>query len=677
MAIVNGNAQNEAQGAVVHTRSKFPLSYVFFDTHRFGEYHPHFWFDGVEGDENVKLRSSHDVRSYTLKAPLLQDVQMKKDYFMIPMEAILPLNWEKFNAIPVNGDDVTDDVGCGVADFWSKVFNAFNGLGNNLSTQVSSSSSTAAGLLSRIFCLLNFGEYFYSSGSLMNSLGARGSRNLVFLQTGSVREISYDEWFDEFFGVIVSNVKQFSYSLPSNPSSEITCVLDGSDIPVAISGRYVRPHTFLQVYRDNGFLSISGTSGTAPVLSTTLAAFKTALSTFLSKYTAIPSVFGNYNLSRLFSYQLVCSHYYSNDHVDYIFSANLYRELIGHYVQNTCGFKTFVYNGITYQYDYCSARYFNEIMSLLTAALSSYTNAQYHLAYIASIFGYKRSLRFLDYFTGSRTQPLAVGDVNIDVQTQAGNSFVSAVDVTKNISRQRLFNAVNRVGAKWENYIELMSGRKPKPDFHNPFYLGHTSDVVYGSESEYTGNVSDSDSQNVTSVLRSSGGRYEFNIDFIDRPCIVLGITYYDLSRVYGRAFERQTMIMSRFDMFNKFMQFTGDQPIDRLELGSVPPSSIVVTQGPFSYQNRDMQYKQRFNQLAGGFGVNSTQLQDWIYRADDAFSRSEVLDPDFIRSYSSEFDKFFLSLTGYSLGTYFHFIVKNTNDCSASRPMAYAPSIL
>ena len=120
-SIVAANAQNKATGDVVNTRSKFPLSYEFFDTHRFGEYHPHFWFDGVEGDENVRLRSSHDVRSYTLKSPLLQDIQMKKDYFLIPMEAILPLNWQKWNAIPVNGDDVSDNVGLGVAGFWQKV----------------------------------------------------------------------------------------------------------------------------------------------------------------------------------------------------------------------------------------------------------------------------------------------------------------------------------------------------------------------------------------------------------------------------------------------------------------------------------------------------------------------------------------------------------------------------
>lgn len=674
MAIVEGNKQNAPGGSVVHTRSKFPLSYEFFDTHRFGEYHPHFWFDGVEGDENVRLRSSHDVRSYTLKAPLLQDVMMKKDYFMIPLMAILPINWDKYNAIPVNGDDVLDDVGCGVADFWSKVSDLFNAIRANLSARLSASGSTAEQCILRSFLLLNTGEYFYSSGSLMNSMGARGNRNRFFYDSTAKKQIGYDDWYDEFISVLKTIVKDFTVTFPDDPSTSYLVKFDGSDISDVLATAQIDTHTFLQRLRDNGTLSVSSVT-----LIGTLAAAKTAITTFLNKYTDFSASYGNYNLSRVFAYQLVCAHYYSNDHIDYIFSASLYRELIGNYIRSSgVGVQSFTFNSLSYQYDYCSAKHFTEMVAAAVTAFTNNASSSDYLAYLAAIFAYRSSLRYLDYFTGTRSQPLAVGDVNVDVNTVAGNSYVSAIDITKGVSRQRLLNAVNRVGAKWDHYIELMSGRKPAPDFHNPFYLGHTADIVYGSESEYTGNVSDSDSQNVTCVLRSKGGRYEFNVDFVDRPCLIIGLTYYDLSRVYGRAFERQTFIMNRYDMFNKFMQFIGDQAVNKLEIGTTDPNSTgPVSIGTWAYQNRDMQYKQRFNQLAGGFGVDSTQLDNWIYRADDARIRSFSISPSFIRSVNAEFDKFFLSLTGYSLGTYFHFIVRNINDCSASRPMAANPSIL
>ena len=92
--LVSGNAQNGAGGNTPHNRSKFNLAYQFFDTHRFGEYHPFFVMECVDSDR-VGTRCSHDVRSYTLKAPLMQDIKMKKDFFSVPMQAILPLNWEQ------------------------------------------------------------------------------------------------------------------------------------------------------------------------------------------------------------------------------------------------------------------------------------------------------------------------------------------------------------------------------------------------------------------------------------------------------------------------------------------------------------------------------------------------------------------------------------------------------
>ena len=68
--INNGNSQNTAGGSNPHFRSQFPLSFKFFDTHRFGEYHPHYVEEGVKNDK-LPVRSSHNVMSYTLKSPLI------------------------------------------------------------------------------------------------------------------------------------------------------------------------------------------------------------------------------------------------------------------------------------------------------------------------------------------------------------------------------------------------------------------------------------------------------------------------------------------------------------------------------------------------------------------------------------------------------------------------------
>ena len=99
-----GSKINDATGKVVRTRSRFPdMSYSNYNTDRFGILRPFFVMEGVEGD-HLPIRSSHEVRSYTLKAPLMQNIRRNKDFFMVALPAILPLNWEKFYMNPNLGD---------------------------------------------------------------------------------------------------------------------------------------------------------------------------------------------------------------------------------------------------------------------------------------------------------------------------------------------------------------------------------------------------------------------------------------------------------------------------------------------------------------------------------------------------------------------------------------------
>lgn len=116
-----GSKINDATGKVVRTRSRFPqMSYPFYNTQRFAVYHPFFVMEGVEGDK-LPIRSSHEVRSFTLKAPLMQDIKRKKDFFKVDMRSILPLNWDKFYTNPLRGDDIPRQGGCGVVDFGTKL----------------------------------------------------------------------------------------------------------------------------------------------------------------------------------------------------------------------------------------------------------------------------------------------------------------------------------------------------------------------------------------------------------------------------------------------------------------------------------------------------------------------------------------------------------------------------
>ena len=668
-----GNPVNEASKKSVRTRSRFDLSYSFFDTHRFGEYHPHFTFNGVPDDKDVRLRSSHDLRSYTLGAPLMQDISMKKDYFYVPLPTLLPLNWEKWYKNPKLGDDVSDNVGTLVTNFWTKVSTLCSNLRATLSTCLVSSTGvfyTAGAAASLEACLryLVFLEYFYSSGSLLKSCGISG--NVYF----DYNYGDFDGYFDSFIDLIITNFTDFTMTIGGVSYSVDLTGLASSDYR-----SFLNIHGALALMRDDLTFRISSVSFTNNHnLSTFAGAIKSALD--VSNAHTFRTLDKNVNLERVFSYQIICSHFYSNDNVDFIYSADLFRQLIWSlFIASSPTVSTFTYNGVSCNYDSLSGFIFESIVGSIDQSTTyrqlflyqgtTSTATVSKRGYFSNLFAYRRSLRYMDYFTGSRSRPLAVGNVSFDVS----GLTASVVDVTQNIQKQRFLNAVSRARNAVEGYLGDIFGVGVPYDFHNPSYLGHTSDTIFGDEVQNTGSQQISLAQSITSNLRSNGSRYEFDFN-CDLPCVVLGITYYDIVRAYSFATEKQNFDSNRFDTFNPFMQFIGDQEVGQYEIGDFSGSS--VQSGSMAYQLRDMQYKQRYSQCAGGF-VNN--LPGYVFKADDSryFGRAFTISPDFIRSLCSELDKYYVSLTGFSNGSYFHFIVKNVNNLTASRPMAYAPSIL
>lgn len=688
--LVAAAKQNEAGGATPATFSLFPLSYSFYNTERFGEYTPCFVQEGISTD-TLPLNSTHEVRSYTLQAPLMQSLLKKKDYFYVPMEAILPLNWEKFYTNPVIGEDVPVDVGCGVAEFWNQVENLFISSWQKIyddGDSVDSSAESVASWFSDAFRFAVFFEYFYSTGSLMSTLGISGnsfchlsvSSQAFDSSEDSYRIAPYDTFFDLLCSLFKKYVKAFrcnlGYGENGSPKSYYVGVnIDPSNYGV-VTGTWITFREFLDLLRDD--LSLFEISVMSLISGSTIASFANDVSdfvTFFSWKRVLNDSFGvaidsdhkiPLNTARLWAYQLVCAHFYSNDHVDFVYSAQLFRQ----YIQNLILavndgelYQNFSVNGFYYNYDPLSAYY---TASLGFAKSSFFSLGTPNVAYWTALLHFKRSLRYMDYFTGARSRPLAVGDSSVDV----ADNKVDVLDLSRGRMMAKFLQAVNRAGRKFGSYMQELFHKVPAPDYHNPFYLAHTSDVVGTNENQNTADGQRA-ANAITSNMMANASRYMFEFH-PDRDCIVIGISYYDIPRVYVRAIERQNFFVDRFDMFNPYMQNIGDQSIYKAEIGTDDPSLA-----PFGYQNRHMEYKQRFNQAAGGFANPDTGLDNWIFVA-DALRRSQVvnIDSSFIRSFNSELDHFFTALTGYSNGSYFHFICRYDNRQDASRPMAYAPVI-
>lgn len=657
--IVDKKPQVDVSSSSTHLRSKMPFNYRFANTLRFGEYSPFFVMETVNGDK-IPFSSRHDLRSYTLKSPILSDLRIHKDFFNVPMEAILPLNWDKIYTNPVQGDDVVaSDVNCILKfDYNGKAIDEEILYFYSVVLVSTTSQGVYLDVLKSFLRLLAFDEYFLSSGSLLNTLGCKSwtlSRKdfnvITFNMNGTTFNSStkdYDSFFDDFIVNFCNNYSSVLY-IVGNPSVSYD----------------LTPKNLVNFIRSTESWNFA-VKASATLNITDFISFGNTQSSFFKSVSDLKSI----NISRVLAYQLVCSHFYSNDKVDYIYSANLYRDNqkgILKSIDSTYTNLSFSYNGVQYFYDIFSGKILNQ---LITDSFSIFNNGNGYkfFNFFANIFSYNRSLRFVDYFTGSRVSPLAVGDVNVAVNNTP-SAHVSAIDVTRSIQMQRFLNFVNRTGRKFEEYVSKLGGNYVSPDYHNPFVISLTDDKVVNTEVENTGSAQITEANSTTSVYRSGSSRFVFNFES-DRPSILIGICYFDLPRFYNSVTERQFFHIDRFDMFNPFMQFIGDQQIYSEEYNFSDPGSLT-----FGYQMRNEEYKVRVDQCAGAFANDF--LPSWLYMANPDYYFKNNISPEFIRSKPEELDKFFVSLNGYSLGHYFHFICKFTNECEPSRPMSYQPQIL
>lgn len=712
--------------------SRIPLSSRRYETTQFGLVTPFYSAESVPGD-TLRLNSKHNIRSASLKAPLMSDVFMQKDFFSVPMQALLPLNWQKLITNPVSGDDVVArDINCcaGMYDLnfggrtaMSNPFRQlknqkfFSGYAESATFETMGNSKYQVGGLATLINLLNFSSFIYSRGSLLSTLGTnlwplcKGFRVNTTPLVGdqlvdfdSMVEYSFDEFYDHVF----SNIKKYvlsnrlvnniaiSYILPpSNKDSNYTTKSavfssggyygdkDYSFIDAAID--FCREH-FIQKFHIPSIGPKQVTVGEVVGIyqDSTGAGFEYEfIGTDVDSYADI-------NLAPCAAYQMVCAHYFTNDRIDDIYSAELYRDSmrsLSDVGRNDFSgvYQFFTFNGVRTFYDSLSGkiirRMFEVVDNINGSIIVSEGNALTYASkpdiaawyYVLNLLGFNRSLRFQDYFTGSRLSPLGVGNTNVSVDASA----VSVIDITRNIQMQRFLNTINRIPRKLEGYFGKLFGANTGPDYHNPSYLGQVRDKVITYETENTAEAQQKNPVSVTSTFSSNGDKYVFEFES-GSYCILLGLVSFDIPRVYSRTIDRNNLHIDRFDYFNPFMQTIGDQPVYRLELNSANVlKGDNVSPAAFGYQTRHAEYKTTYPTACGGF-IEKTALPNWQFIADAGQATLAIVQSsEFIRSKPYELDKFYISMYGYSPATRYHFICDFVNDVQADRPMILNPNIL
>lgn len=659
------SARTESKNAPLSS-SRFDLSYHNYLTPSYGRITPFLKLEGVAGDD-LSIRTSNKIRSYTLKSPLMSDVYMQKDFFSVPMQAILPINWDKIFTNPVVGDDV-DAESCNCLLNPSDIYFA------NYPNLICSSLEAGAGWNPHI--ALNYlflCEKFLSKGSLFSIFGINlwsclqfggGVSTFTDTKLGVNLTVPQNGDFDDFEDAILKWFRAYCLSNDSpisvsyielDPSQTEEFITKTTQFQPSYAGDTSYFEDFLDFCREH-YLTAFSKTGVESIFTFNLASI------------AYSGVSQKLNISCIAAYQIVCAHYFTNDRIDYIYSADLYRQMMTYLAANYSRF-SFQYNGVETFYDALSYSHIHNAMYIISDGTVD-KNFYKSWYYIVNLLGFNNSLRFSDYFTGARLHPLAVGSTDISVN----KNLVSVIDVTRNIQIQRFLNLVNKTGRKVEEYTAKLFGTYMQPDYHNPSYLGKVRDKVVSYETENTSDAQQSKPVSVTSTFNNTSSNFAFEFH-CDRPSIILGVMSFDIPRVYSRIIERDALHYDRFDYFNPFMQFIGDQQISRVEIS---PSVGTSASEPWGYQSRYAEYKTRVPICSGGFSKQNV-LPSWQFVADMDMNSdiSANISPSYIRSRRSELDKFYLALTGESPATRFHFIIDMHNNIDAKRPMVANPNIL
>lgn len=640
------------QGVYVpRTHNTFDNSYFHYTTQKFGFYQPFFVMEGVPGDK-IPLHSSHNVRSLPMSSPFLSELKLNKDYFMCPMQAILPNTWEYIFKNPSQGDDVPDDANCLFPAFSvDGDFNIMREGFNYLKAEYLSLSSRFRWL----FAL----ELFLSQGSLLANLGYHVNP----LITVGQENISFDEFFDRVISSVVFlriTIDGINYIYaPSGP------------LPSVGETQVVSLFQIISLLRSYGSRAIIAEIRVSSESLLGTNAFSLVSNT-LPTFSSVEDFGTDINLSRVFAYQLACSQFYVNPQVDFLYNAQLYRDNLWTLMKiafPSLSVKFFTMNGIQVPYDYTSKAYHVSMLGELAYGdgLTDENCAAYY-DYFAAIFGHRESLRFGDYFTDSRTRPLALGDDSIDV---SDSSTVSVIDVSKKIVYQRFRNAVVKLSNNFGDYLRGIFGTSPSPDYHFPKFIAHQDFVVGGFE---VANNTPEGQGNLVTNLNTRDDTFAFEVE-VDMPCVLIGISYFSVPRVYMQTKDRHFFHRDRYDMFNPMLQYIGDQIVYNHERTDYRPNDEI-----FGYQSRNNEYKQRYSVVSGAF---ATKLPAWTFVADsvtnpvDYVAVSNTQSPDFIRAHDYEFNRFFAAISGYSLANSFHFIVVYNNKCMSTRPMEVNPNIL
>lgn len=688
----------------------YDLTHSEFVSPRFGEITPTCHLDVISGDRIVVSDNTKLIRNQ-IDGNLLSTINQYQDSFFVSLRNVMPMNYEKLLPNPVHGDDLPSSAlpqvpllgmlrdylfsndSYSIIDDGTEVesidmLNTANALLEDGATLADMSDFARSILIGRLAVVATV----LSRGQLLDYLGYNLDYG-VETNTDYVSRLQYDIdlWFDALYantlegsdyiqgveldlnknGIEYSaynDATPYSYTDRSTWRDALSSCLESGRFPIfgfAIEGES------MNVLSEKTITLLDGLRGSLlghPVFS------GNNIYEHLDEFDQEAEPFANgyyMNIGKILAYQQIVAEYYTNDHIDNVFSSELFMENLRSVMypvdfadgNSITREPVFSYNGRAVEYDYIS--YGSFWTSLISTVFDGKANRQH--VWMTLMLLLRRSLRWGDLFATARPHMLAISDqLGIDVK----NGMVSPIDVTKNLLLQRYLNAANYIGQGFIQYMASMFGVKPSDSGSRPRFVSHKK-IVIGNQ--ITNNTANDQGKQTTNLI-GLGEKQSMDV-YCDDFGYLITLVSFDTLPVYDRGIDSTFHFADRFDYFNPMMENIGDQPIRVSELMGNPS----YYNDTFGWTMRNAQYKFKVSKTHGAF-VNSLPGYLIHYPLESYIGEigSDInIDPDFIRDKPIYLDRVLPVSTGTSPANYYHFIVSVVNEVKAARKITATPSVL
>ena len=620
----------------------FDRSNLRLMTQRFSDIHPFNCQMPVDGDV-VRVRNRFDLSSYTMKSRVLTDMSFHMDHFSVPFSSIIPNTWRYFIRQPLKGDDLPDK-----AKPYFRPLSVFSDILNNV---------LDSGLYDDVEFKVILGVYalsvFAGNDSLLKSLGYSFPKSIAD---------AVDQLVTDYFTYLIDEGT-------TGVKNGIIIELNGEATSVVletVSDLFNFINDYSRGFYPQGVSGVFAADGQTPIRFDA----RDILQNFWDSFSVLVDKFMPTLDSRtictlpVLAYNQIVSQYYSNSHVDDIYSGEMFLSNLLALADQEGYLVSFEINGVPVLSDVGSRDVFEHLLS------RSITDQNFEVFF--NLFTFKASLRYGDYFASSRLSPLAVGDFSAAVN----DNKVSVIDVNEKLWYQRLANAVNRSQQEIYSYLWSMFGVKPERIAPQPNFICSESFNINNLTVENTGDIQFTESNSVSSRMASNQSKFMYEI-FVDEPCVIIGLSSFQARYVYPDAIDKVFDMQDRFDYFNPYLQHIGDQEVKTHEL----TASASLYDENFAYQLRYAQFK--YGSLSHATGAFAAGLlpswaliwNNYAFRLGASFDSK--LTPSFIRNHDADIDPLYLSLTGSNPASRFHFIIAIWNDEIANSKQQAYPSLV